>query len=335
MDPTEIKLPPPTMNSWGAEAIADDRISFRQISAFLEVVEQQSLTRAARRLNITQSGLSKTIQSLEFILGEALLARTKKGIVLTSFGAAFMPYARRLHGCYLDALVAAADANGDQFVLAGCDIVLSELLPLLSGVGQSVSGIGPSLVANSYASHQVLDQVADGHADLGLCMYGGGRGDLDSIALLSAPVGLLSAPGLSLPPVIGSLDDLAALPLIRLADDMVLPQLLQARGVRFDAYFRSRNVCNSMLAAVAAARMGHFATIVSAVAASSRLCADLQFLPLPHLLPNLQLCLVMPRGKGELDRLRPWIQAIKDGVQQMRWQSSICRGDETGPVNAG
>lgn len=307
------------------DATAGEQISFRQIKAFLAVAEYRSLTRAAQQLHVTQSALSRTIHGLEVHVGEALLARSNKGIVLTAFGAAFMPYARRLHGCYVAALAAAAapGASGDHFVLAGCDIVLSALLPLLPGVGSAPPGSGNNLMASALASHQVLAHVAEGQADLGLCMYGGGRDDVDSQALLSAPLGLLAAPGMRLPRAVESLDALATLPLARLADDMVLPQLLLARGVQFDAYFRSRNVSNSMLAVVAAARTGYVATIVSAVAASSALCNGMQFVPLPHLLPRLQLCLIMPPGQAGLERNRPWMQAVRDGVRQLHWLPSV------------
>lgn len=305
---------------------SEEQISFRQIKAFIAVAEQRNLTKAAHLLHLTQSGLSRTINSLESIVGEELFGRSAKGIVLTAYGSAFMPYARRLHGCYLAALTATEDVSTRRFTLAGCDIVLPSVSPLLSTM--TSAQMRADLAVNSLPSHLVLEQVASGHADLGLCMYGaGGRDDLQMVPLLDAPLGLLTAKQLRLPSVISTLEHLARIPMARLAEEMVLPQLLLSRDVQFDAYFQSRNISNSMLAVVAAAATGHVATIVSAVAASSDICRGLQFLPLPHLLPSLQLCLVKPGSTSSADQSGDWEKFIRKSVSQLPWLPSVGRLD--------
>jgi DNA-binding transcriptional LysR family regulator len=57
------------------------------LAAFVVVAEEQSFTRAAAKLGVSQSALSQTIRSLEARLGIRLLARTTRSVAPTEAGA--------------------------------------------------------------------------------------------------------------------------------------------------------------------------------------------------------------------------------------------------------
>jgi len=57
-----------------------------QLRTFLTVAEEQSLTRAADRLHISQPSVSTHIKALEEELGLALFIRTPKGMILSQQG---------------------------------------------------------------------------------------------------------------------------------------------------------------------------------------------------------------------------------------------------------
>ncbi|MGH6943156.1 MAG: LysR family transcriptional regulator [Geminicoccaceae bacterium] len=61
-------------------------MNFRQLGAFVAVYEEGSFSRAAARLNATQSGLSMQIRNLEGALGLAVFERTAKGVIPTYAG---------------------------------------------------------------------------------------------------------------------------------------------------------------------------------------------------------------------------------------------------------
>lgn len=77
---------------------------FRHLRYFVAVAEELHFTRAARKLNLTQSSLTRQIQQLESHLGVALFIRDKKHVELTSAGQIFHQEA----GCVLPKLERAA-----------------------------------------------------------------------------------------------------------------------------------------------------------------------------------------------------------------------------------
>jgi DNA-binding transcriptional LysR family regulator len=60
-----------------------------QIRDFLAVVEAGSINAAARKLGVSQPGLTKSLGTLETELGTALLKRAPTGVTLTALGRAF------------------------------------------------------------------------------------------------------------------------------------------------------------------------------------------------------------------------------------------------------
>jgi DNA-binding transcriptional LysR family regulator len=70
-------------------------MEIRQLAQFVAVAEEQSFTRAARRLGYVQSAVSVSIQSLERELGVRIFDRTTHQVLLTDAGEALLPSARQ------------------------------------------------------------------------------------------------------------------------------------------------------------------------------------------------------------------------------------------------
>lgn len=66
------------------------------VESFVLVATERSLTRAAPKLFLTQPGLTRRLDALERTLGDQLLIRNGREVLLTPAGEAFLPYAQAI-----------------------------------------------------------------------------------------------------------------------------------------------------------------------------------------------------------------------------------------------
>src|SRR5436309_15457724 len=83
---------------------------------FARVVDEGSFSRAAERLNIPKSTVSRRVAALEAELGERLLLRTTRKLTVTDFALAVLEHARHV----VEAVTAAASlAHNRQLERSG------------------------------------------------------------------------------------------------------------------------------------------------------------------------------------------------------------------------
>lgn len=141
-----------------------------QLRSFLMLCQERHFGRAAKRLFVTQPGLSRRIQQLEEAVGTPLLRRERSGVVPTPAGAAFLAEAEALLKQMAHAREAAQAAAGALIgrVSVGFDGAASyTLIPhLVRRAVQRLPGVAIDFVEHS--SLEQLRQIAFRRLDLGL-----------------------------------------------------------------------------------------------------------------------------------------------------------------------
>lgn len=138
-------------------------IEFRHLKAFRVLAEELNFTRAAARLGVPQSGLSRQVQRLERALGATLLRRSTRAVALTPAGHALYTHARRAEELaeQLRADVTAAGQGQVQLRLATYPIGVSELTARLTAALPEVQVA--TLTTNPELAVQALER---GEVDL-------------------------------------------------------------------------------------------------------------------------------------------------------------------------
>src|ERR1044072_1310210 len=86
----------------------------RRLLTFREVARQQSFSRAAVALSLTQPAVSQQIRALEVGLGERLIERGRGSFALTAAGALLLDHAEALHARLHLAETQLGEAGGES-----------------------------------------------------------------------------------------------------------------------------------------------------------------------------------------------------------------------------
>jgi DNA-binding transcriptional LysR family regulator len=98
---------------------------------FIYVVEEKSISKAAKRAHISQSALSQMMQKLEEDIGYELLNRSNRGVTLTKTGEIVLKYGKNMIKNYekMNQELAAYSANNNKIVIYGTGSLASYSLP--------------------------------------------------------------------------------------------------------------------------------------------------------------------------------------------------------------
>ena len=168
----------------------------QQLAAFLRLAQAGSFSEAARLLGVSQPALSRTVQQMEEVIGRRLFDRTTRSVAPSTTGQELLPIAARLVAEFDDAFGELA-----RFVAGRRGRVAVAALPSIAAV------LLPPVIARYRAerpevevavldglSGPVLDEVAEGRADLGLTIRPSPRATLSYRPLLADELGLVCRP---------------------------------------------------------------------------------------------------------------------------------------------
>lgn len=163
-----------------------------QVKSFLAVVEEESVTKAAKRLFTTPPSVSAHIKALEEELGVRLFERSAKGMKLTSEGVAIRDKADRLLTAAVEISSQAARLRGQ--VLGGVEIGLNTDPAFLRAtrLAGELRASHPGLELNFVCSdsYRIIDAIRTENLDAGFSYSDWELRDFQQTHLLRVELGV-------------------------------------------------------------------------------------------------------------------------------------------------
>ncbi|MFC9057185.1 LysR family transcriptional regulator [Streptomyces sp. NPDC057074] len=165
-------------------------MDIQQLRYFLAVAEELHFGRAAERLHVTASPVSRRVRELEHVLGRDLFVREHHHVELTPFGKKFREKAAEVVRAF-DGLrdLAAAHADTRRCRIGAAALtsptVLDTVLDLYRELAPSVA-----LPVTLASSAELLDQLASRQVDIAVTHLPTDRADLRSLVIARASLGV-------------------------------------------------------------------------------------------------------------------------------------------------
>lgn len=243
------------------------KISIRALRAFIAVYEEQSFSRAAKRENATQSGMSTQVRNLELRVGADLLVRQRKKFALTPAGQVVYAEGQAI----LKRLIA-IERKVEEMGSAPAGLVRFGMIPALTrsvlGVAleefrKDASGVELSLVEEYSGS--LLNRVMAGEIEFAMVPAGELPAGLTARFVGRDREMILSAPG-----QLGGLAHLVEVPLGALEGQrLIVPSAQNVRRNRIEAALKAHGVhladmmeMDGMLATIEIIAQSHWVAIL-------------------------------------------------------------------------
>ncbi|WP_091335716.1 LysR family transcriptional regulator [Micromonospora rhizosphaerae] len=170
-------------------------MELREMRAFVAVIEEGSLSAAARRLHVSQPALSQTMNALERQLGVQLLVRSSTGVQATEAGMTLLAEARAVLARHDQAMTAVARHSGAGGRVLRLGIPLELPAGLLSRPLADLAANYPDtrVQALHMSTAAQFAALRAGEIDVGLVREHPIGQDLDAVLVVEERLGVLLA----------------------------------------------------------------------------------------------------------------------------------------------
>src|SRR5512140_620937 len=142
------------------------------LQVFRAVATERSFSRAAEKLFRTQPAVSLSVQRLEAELGERLIDRAGKGVLLTDAGRLVLDYTRRFENLKAEmenALAELRDNSAGQLTVGANESTSLYLLPHIAGYRRLYPRV--RVQVRRCLSSKIPSQLVEGDLELGVISY--------------------------------------------------------------------------------------------------------------------------------------------------------------------
>ncbi|WP_076999683.1 LysR family transcriptional regulator [Variovorax sp. KK3] len=191
------------------------------IRYFEEVAAQKSIRRAAERLNIAPSAVTRQIARFEEQLGVPLFERLPRGVRLTAAGEMMLGQIRRMQRDFGTAVAQVDALKGTSRGHVGIGVLQymsARFVPqLIVDVSKDHPGISYTVYTGN--SPEIVDAVVRGDLDIGLCWQPAASMPVRNVRVFPVQVGVVVASG----------HELAARRSMRVAECLHYPLIIQSQ----------------------------------------------------------------------------------------------------------
>ena len=244
------------------------------LRTFAVIAETRALSRAAPRVGRTQAAISMQVKRLEQIVGQPLLNRTGRGVILTTHGERLLVHAQRILRYHDEAMAELSGKGLSGTIRFGCpDDYAAVFLPhLLRGFARR----HPQVLVEVFCAStpRLLDRLKTHALDLALTSFP--ENEKGEAIIRREPlvwVGSVGSNAASLKPLQLALGDRDAI------DHQAARKSLERAGIVYRVAFASGSVAGL----TAVVRSG----LAIAVLTQTAVPSDLQILPVDSGLPSL------------------------------------------------
>ena len=172
-------------------------VSLEDVRAFLSVAELESFSKAADRLAVSQSALTRRIQKIEDHLGARLFHRSTRRVELTAVGREFGPLARRMVGEFERSLGQIGDVIEKRRGIVTVASLMTVAFGLLPLVAARFAAAYPAVRLRilDATGAEISETVRSGEAEFGIDMEGETEAELAFEPLAEERYVLASRPG--------------------------------------------------------------------------------------------------------------------------------------------
>src|SRR6202789_2111454 len=147
-------------------------MELHSLRVFLTVANEKSFSRAAEKLLRTQPAISLTIQRLEAELGEKLIDRSAKDLLLTDSGKTVLEYAKRfdsLQGELENSLAELRDKSSGRLMIGANESSTLYLLDHIERYRQRYPKVKVQIRRS--LSSKIPSELLDGDLELGILTF--------------------------------------------------------------------------------------------------------------------------------------------------------------------
>jgi LysR family transcriptional regulator, transcriptional activator of the cysJI operon len=287
--------------------------------SFIETVRQDSISKAAKNLHMTQSALSQQLQTLEKSLNANLLIRSNKGISLTDEGEIVLSYAEAMVNLY-DNMTKEIDqckkSELEEIRISACNSVGEYLLPCtLHLYKKDYKNVRFSIKTEH--SKNVIDNILDCTSDVGFIDTDSDKmaDGIEIFNICSNKLIFIFSDKLELDKTALSLEEISKFPLIIGSDRSSLRGIIEKLFINDKTAVSSLNIemeldtIESIKASVIA---NHGVSIVPYTAVKKEIhTGALITLPIKDTAPSCNISMVYLKSRANQSHIKNFISYIK------------------------